>query len=78
MIQQLDVPLPMITPKGSGLAHFIIDYGIEHNLMFVVFLHENGECWTFDTRNVRMEKNVTIGRLEVGNLNLYAYGNGKQ
>ncbi len=60
----------MITPKGPGLAHFIIDYGIEHNLMFVIFLHANGECWTFDTRNVRMEKNVTIGRVEVGSLNL--------
>jgi hypothetical protein len=65
VIQQLQTPLPMITPKGEGLAHFVIDYGVEHNLMFVVFLDENGECWTFDTRNVRMAKNLTLGRVNV-------------
>ena len=65
MIQQLDPPLPLLTPKGEGLAHFIIDYGVEQNLMFVVFLNENGECWTYDTRNVRMTKNITMGRLNV-------------
>jgi hypothetical protein len=65
VIQQLQPPLPMVTPKGVGLAHFVIDYGIEQNLMFVVFLDENGECWTFDTRNVRMAKNITLGRMDV-------------
>jgi hypothetical protein len=69
MIQQLDPPLPMVTPKGAGLAHFVIDYNIEHNLMFVVFLDDNGECWTFDTRNVRMAKNITLGRVNVPSLN---------
>ncbi len=69
MLQQLNPPLPMVTPKGSGLAHFAIDYGIEQNLMFVVFLDDTGECWTFDTRNVRMAKNITLGRVEVASLN---------
>lgn len=68
MIQQLDPPLPMMTPKGEGLAHFIIDYGVEQNLMFTVFLNDNGECWTFDTRNVRMSKNITLGRVNVPTL----------
>jgi hypothetical protein len=65
VILQLQPPLPMVTPKGEGLAHFMLDYGIEQNLMFVVFLDENGECWTFDTRNVRMAKNITLGRMDV-------------
>ena len=69
MIQQLNPPLPMVTPKGNGLAHFIIDYGVEHNLMFTVFLDDNGECWTFDTCNVRMAKNITLGRVDVPPLN---------
>jgi hypothetical protein len=55
----------MLTPRGAGLAHFIIDYGIEHNLMFVVFLDDTGECWTYDTRNVRMTQNITLGRTNV-------------
>jgi hypothetical protein len=68
MIQQLDPPLPMTTPKGPGMAHFVVDYGIEQNLMFTVFLDNNGECWTFDTRNVRMAKNITLGRVNVPEL----------
>ncbi len=58
----------MSTPKGAGLAHFLIDYGVEHNVMFVVFLDENGECWTFDTTNVRMAKNISFGRVNVKEL----------
>jgi hypothetical protein len=27
MITQLNPPLPMVTPKGEGWAHFLIDYG---------------------------------------------------
>lgn len=26
---QLNPPLPMVTPKGEGWAHFLIDYGPE-------------------------------------------------
>ena len=61
-IIQLDPPLPLNTPKGSGFAHFIIDYGIEHNLFWVVFQDETGECWTWDNTQIRAQKNITIGR----------------
>ena len=63
MILQLNPPLPMQTPKGSGLAHFVIDYSIESNLFWVVFLDESGECWTFGNPEIRACKNITIGRL---------------
>ncbi|GAC1423297.1 MAG: hypothetical protein NVSMB5_17070 [Candidatus Velthaea sp.] len=33
---QLGPPLPLETSKGSGFAHFLLDYGAEFNLMFVV------------------------------------------
>ena len=62
MMLQLNPALPMTTPKGSGWAHFVIDYSQEHNLLWVVFLDSNGECWTFSNKDVRMDKNYTLGR----------------
>lgn len=62
MILQLDPPLELSTPKGIGIAHFLIDYGMEANLHWVVFIHETGECWTFQNPEVRAVKNITLGR----------------
>jgi hypothetical protein len=58
---QLDPPLPVITPKGSGIAHVLIDYGPEHDLIWVVF-QENGECWSWRNQEVRADENITFGR----------------
>jgi hypothetical protein len=62
MIIQLDPVIPLETPKGYGFAHFMIDYSIEHDLYWVVFIHETGECWTFNNKEVRASKNISIGR----------------
>lgn len=62
MIIQLNPPLPLKTPKGSGLCHFLIDYGIEHNLQWVVFIDDTGECWTYENPEIRACKNITWGR----------------
>ena len=62
MILQLDPPLPMATPKGDGLAHFLIDYGPESDLFWVVFMDEDGACWTVPNPEVRISKNWTLGR----------------
>lgn len=62
MTLQLSPVLPVDTPKGKGFAHFLIDYSQEHDLHWVVFLDESGECWTFNNREVRMQKNITLGR----------------
>jgi len=61
---QLDPPMELDTPKGLGLAWFVIDYGIEHNLHWVVVLHDTGEIWTFKNPDVRATKNITLGRLD--------------
>jgi len=63
MILQLNPPFPLTTPKGNALAHFIIDYGCEHNLMWVCFIDETGECWTYPNFLIRAQKNITMGRL---------------
>lgn len=65
MILQLDPPLPMETPKGAGLAHFMIDYGPEHHLLWVVFMDADGTCWSISNLEVRMSENWTMGRRSV-------------
>lgn len=62
MLLQLDPPLPVETKKGKGLAHILIDYGVEFDLMFVVFLDETKECWTFNNKEIRAQTNITMGR----------------
>ncbi len=63
MILQLNPPLPVITPKGLGIAHMVIDYGPEHNLFWVVFLDATGECWTYSNPDIRAQKNITLKRV---------------
>lgn len=61
MITQLNPPIPVVTPDGKGMAHMVIDYGIEHDLIWVVF-QANGECWCWGNTEIRAQNNVTIGR----------------
>ncbi len=61
-MMQLKPTIPVITPKGPAQAMFIIDYSPEHDLYWVCFLDHNGECWTFNNKEVRAQKNVTLGR----------------
>jgi len=62
MITRIEPPIPVFTPGGNGLAHFLMDYGYEHNLKWVVFLDLNGECWTYSNSDIRIQRNITHGR----------------
>ena len=62
MILQLNPTIPVITPKGRAQAVFVIDYGPEHDLIWVCFLDANGECWSYRNADIRAEKNITMGR----------------
>lgn len=62
MIIQLNPPLELSTPKGKGYAWFLIDYGLEHNLMWVVAITDTNEIWTFQNPEVRATNNITAGR----------------
>ena len=59
---QLNPPLPVVTPKGNGMAHVLIDPGAEHDLQWVCFIDETRECWTARNRDVRIQTNETMGR----------------
>ena len=62
MILQLNPPIPVITPSGNGYAHVLIDYSQEHNLCWVVFQDDTGECWTWQNKDIRIQTNQTLGR----------------
>ena len=63
MLTQLQTPLPVhVIDKGAGLAFAVIDYGIEHNLVWVTALDESGEIWCAPNPKVRVAENWTLGR----------------
>ena len=66
MLTQLQPTIPLLTPKGKGFAHFVIDYSQEHDLLWVVFLDETGECWTFSNADIRLQSNFTLNRKPEG------------
>ena len=61
MILQLEPTVPLDTPKGRADAHFLIDYGSQQHLLWVCFIRETGECWTYQNPLVRLEANPTEG-----------------
>ena len=61
---RLDPPIPMfVKDKGYGLAQICIDNGIDHDLQWVVFLHDDGRCWTARNSEITAVHNETIGRI---------------
>ncbi len=60
---QLNPPLPVsIVDKGQGFAIAVIDYGQEHDLIWVTAMTENGEIWCVPNPRVRVRANWTMGR----------------
>ena len=65
MFTQLDPAIPLhVLGKGDGYAIGMIDYGQEHNLIWVTALSANGEIWCAPNPTVRMGRNWTMGRCE--------------
>ena len=65
MFTQLDPAIPLhVIGKGDGYAIGMIDYGQEHNLIWVTALNANGEIWCAPNPTVRMGRNWTMGRGE--------------
>lgn len=62
MLTQLDPPIPMDTPKGSGLALAVIDYGLEYSLLWVVAVDDTREIWCVPNAEARVQKNWSAGR----------------
>lgn len=64
MFVQLNPPLPVtIEEKGQGYAIAVIDYGQEHNLIWVTALNATGEIWCAPNPKVRVQANWTMNRM---------------
>lgn len=65
MFTRLEPPLPLhVLGKGDGHAFAVIDYGIEHNLLWVTAIDETGEIWCAPNPKVRMLRNWSLGRAQ--------------
>lgn len=65
MFTQLNPTLPLhVLDRGDGYAVGVIDYGQEHNLIWVTVLNDGGEVWCAPNNMVRFGKNWTMGRGE--------------
>lgn len=63
MLTQLNPTIPVhVIGKGSGYAIAVIDYGQDHNLIWVTALNESGEIWCAPNPLVRLTSNWTMGR----------------
>jgi hypothetical protein len=66
MILQLNptIPIIRISDKMNGYAILIIDYSQEHHLLFVCAM-DNGEIWTLNNKEIRIQKNISLERSNV-------------
>ena len=65
---QLDPPIPLtVLDKGNGLVLGMIDYGPEHNLIWVTAIDATGEIWCAPNPKVRMQTNWSMGRTALDN-----------
>jgi hypothetical protein len=60
---QLNPSIPVVTADGKGEAIGWIDYGKDDELLWIVFLQKNGECWIYPNPQIRACPNITTGRL---------------
>lgn len=63
MMLQLNptIPIIRISDNMKGYAFIVIDYSQEHNLLFVCAM-DNGEIWTINNTEIRMQENISLDR----------------
>ncbi len=65
MFTQLNPTIPIhVLGRGDGCAIGMIDYGQDHNLIWVTAIDASGEIWCAPNSKVRLGKNWTMGRRE--------------
>lgn len=63
MFTQLNPTIPLhVLGRGEGYALAVIDYGQEHNLIWVTVINATGEIWCAPNPEVRLLANWTMAR----------------
>lgn len=62
MMLQLNPSIPVKTDKGPGMAIGWIDYGPEHDLLWIVIDDKTKECWCVNNKFIKFGDNITYGR----------------
>ncbi len=63
MFTQLNPATPLhVLGRGDGFALGVIDYGQEHNILWVTAITDTGEIWCAPNAEVRMQSNWSMGR----------------
>lgn len=57
---RLSPPIYVMTPLGEAYAHVLIDYGIDHNSVWLVALCETGSVVHCDSSEVRFMGNEML------------------
>jgi predicted subunit of tRNA(5-methylaminomethyl-2-thiouridylate) methyltransferase len=60
-IHEIQQILWVETELGYGIALFLMDYGLQNNTVWVVALKETGEIKHFDSNQIKLCRNHTIG-----------------
>ena len=61
MLTELRQVLYLDTPRGPAIAFAVIDYGAQADLIWVCFILESGECWSYPNPVIKLAKNITMG-----------------
>ena len=60
---QLNPSIPvLVVGKGTDECVGWLDYGPEHNLIWIVAMDDTGECWQVPNPDIRFLRNYSIGR----------------
>jgi hypothetical protein len=63
ILLQLNPTIPVYTrAHGEGVAVGWLDYGPEHDLLWIVLGNASREFWVLPTKDVRGAENLTYGR----------------
>ncbi len=54
--------LEVETPKGKGIIWLVTEYSTEQYKVFSVIINNTGEIWEFTSKDIKVTKNITMGR----------------
>ena len=60
MIHEFKNVLWVDTPHGEGIALLLIDYGVNHNTVWVVANKVDGRIRHYDSNQISLSKNCTL------------------